>query len=36
MITDIAEKVLAGTRLTAEEGRRLFQHPNVTELGMLA
>lgn len=36
MITDIAERVLAGTRLTAEDGRRLFQHPNVTELGMLA
>ncbi len=36
MITDIAEKVLAGTRLNAEDGRRLFQHPNVTELGLLA
>ena len=36
MITDIAEKVLSGIRLSAEDGRRLFQHPNVTELGMLA
>ena len=36
MIADIAEKVLAGTRLSADDGRRLFRHPNVTELGMLA
>ena len=36
MIADIAEKVLAGTRLSANDGRRLFRHPNVAELGMLA
>ena len=36
MIADIAEKVLAGARLSANDGRRLFRHPNVTELGMLA
>lgn len=36
MITDIAEKVYAGERLTYEDGLRLFRHHNVTELGLLA
>ena len=36
MIIDIAEKVWAGERLTYEDGLRLFRHPNVTELGMMA
>ena len=36
MITDIAEKIGAGERLTYDDGLRLFYHPNVTELGMLA
>ncbi|MBI4552300.1 MAG: dehypoxanthine futalosine cyclase [Candidatus Latescibacteria bacterium] len=36
MITDIAEKVYAGERLTYEDGLRLFHHHNVTELGLLA
>ena len=35
-IEDIANKVEAGQRLTVEDGRRLFQHPNLTELGILA
>lgn len=36
MIQDIAEKVRAGERLCAEDGKRLFAHANVAELGMLA
>lgn len=36
MINDIADKVYAGQRLTVEDGRRLFAHPNLAELGMLA
>lgn len=36
MIIDIAEKIYAGARLTYEDGLRLFRHPNVAELGMLA
>ena len=36
VIEDIADKVEAGRRLTVEDGRRLFQHPNLTELGILA
>ena len=36
MIDDIAEKVYAGTRIDVEEGLRLFAHPNLAELGMLA
>ncbi len=36
MIDDIAEKVTADERITVEEGLRLFAHPNLTELGMLA
>src|SRR5258708_32016380 len=35
-IDDIADKVFAGERLTAEDGLRLFAHPNVPELGFLA
>jgi cyclic dehypoxanthinyl futalosine synthase len=35
-IDDIADKVYAGERLTAEDGLRLFAHPNLPELGMLA
>ena len=36
MIDDIAEKVYAGERIDVEEGLRLFAHPNLAELGMLA
>lgn len=32
----IADKVLSGRRLTAAEGRRLFRHANLPELGVLA
>jgi cyclic dehypoxanthinyl futalosine synthase len=35
-IDDLADKVFAGERLTAEEGLRLFQHPNLPELAFLA
>ncbi len=35
-IGDIAEKVYAGERLTWDDGRRLFHHPNLPELGLLA
>jgi len=35
-IDDIAEKVFAGERLGFEDGQRLFAHPDLTELGMLA
>lgn len=35
-ITDIASKVGDGERLTDEEAARLFAHPNVAELGLLA
>lgn len=35
-ITDIARKVGDGERLTDEEAARLFAHPNVAELGLLA
>lgn len=35
-IADIAAKVRAGERLSADDGRRLFAHPNLTELGQLA
>src|SRR5579884_1683485 len=35
-IEDIADKVFAGDRLTAEEGLRLFQYPNLPELAFLA
>jgi cyclic dehypoxanthinyl futalosine synthase len=36
MIDDIAEKVYERQRLTTEDARRLFAHPNLAELGMLA
>jgi len=36
MIHDIAEKVSAGERLSAADGRRLWRHPNLPELGLLA
>jgi cyclic dehypoxanthinyl futalosine synthase len=36
MIADIADKISTGERLTADDARRLFAHPNVAELGMLA
>ncbi len=35
-LEDIAEKVRAGTRLSFEDGVRLFRHPNVAEVGALA
>ena len=35
-ITDIAEKVFAGERLTFEDGLRLFYHPDLQELSLLA
>lgn len=35
-IDDIAAKVFAGQRLSFEDGQRLFAHPDLTELGMLA
>jgi cyclic dehypoxanthinyl futalosine synthase len=35
-ISDIAAKVHAGDRLDGDDARRLFAHPNVAELGMLA
>lgn len=36
MIQEIAEKIRADERISIEEGKRLFQHPNLAELGMLA
>ena len=36
MIDDIAEKVYVGERIDLDEARRLFAHPNIAELGMLA
>ena len=35
-IDNIADKVFAGERLNFEDGMRLFRHPNLAELGMLA
>jgi cyclic dehypoxanthinyl futalosine synthase len=35
-IDDLADKVFAGERLTAEDGLRLFEHPNLPELAFLA
>ncbi len=35
-IDDIADRVFAGERLTREDGLRLFAHPNLAELSMLA
>ncbi len=36
MIQDISDKIAAGERLTPDDARRLFAHPNVAELGLLA
>jgi cyclic dehypoxanthinyl futalosine synthase len=36
MIVDIAEKVYAGERISLDDARRLYAHPNLAELGMLA
>jgi len=36
MIQDISAKIATGERLTADDARRLFAHPNVAELGLLA
>jgi len=36
VINDIAEKVYAGERINRSDAERLFAHPNVAELGMLA
>ncbi|MDA0334884.1 MAG: dehypoxanthine futalosine cyclase [bacterium] len=33
---DIADKIATGQRLTAADARRLYAHPNVAELGLLA
>lgn len=35
-ITDIAEKVFSGERLNSDDGLRLFYHPNLNELALLA
>jgi cyclic dehypoxanthinyl futalosine synthase len=35
-ISDIADRVFAGERLTREDGVRLFQHPNLLDLSLLA
>ena len=35
-IDDIADKVFAGERLSREDGLRLFAHPNLAELSLLA
>ena len=35
MIDDIASKVYGGQRLTTDDARRLFEHPNLAQLGML-
>ena len=35
-IDDIADKVYAGERITSADALRLFNHPNVVELGQLA
>jgi cyclic dehypoxanthinyl futalosine synthase len=35
-ISDVAEKVFAGTRLSAEDGLRLLEHPNLPDLALLA
>ena len=36
MIDDIAEKIYRSERLSTGEARRLWAHPNLAELGMLA
>ncbi len=35
-IDDIQDKILDGGRLSAEEGLRLFEHPDLLDLGLLA
>jgi cyclic dehypoxanthinyl futalosine synthase len=35
-IDDVAEKVFAGKRLTGEDGLRLFRHPDLNDLSLLA
>jgi len=35
-IDDIQNKILGGGRLSAEEGLRLFEHPDLLDLGLLA
>lgn len=35
-IDDIADKVYAGERIDDDDASRLLQHPNITEIGMLA
>ena len=36
MIADIAEKLESGERLSLEDGVRLFEHPDLLEVGSLA
>jgi len=36
MISDIADKIYAGQRITLDDARRLYGHHNLAELGMLA
>jgi cyclic dehypoxanthinyl futalosine synthase len=36
MISDIAEKIYGNKRISIEDALRLFDHPNVAELGLLA
>jgi cyclic dehypoxanthinyl futalosine synthase len=36
MIDDIAEKIYAEQRISFDDASRLFQHPNLTEIGLLA
>ena len=36
MIDDIVEKVYNDERISTDDAMRLFAHPNVTELGLLA
>jgi len=36
MISDIADKIYAGARIDSDDARRLFAHPNLAELGLLA
>lgn len=36
MIDDIVEKVYSDERISTDDAMRLFEHPNITELGLLA
>ena len=36
MIDDITEKIYAGQRISVSDAQRLYQYPNIAELGMLA